>query len=173
MADCTHGARYSLRGAAGKVTNLRSLRRFGKSALSLSQSITNERDGCVRCFHSLLASRLSVTLNIPRNPRRSRMATWRRGFLYLLVSNPHCQRSCSDDGASSSVPLLCRGQRIQADDCPRGRGICLRQVRPLGNTGQSRTSSVIAPGASSSGRLASVAAAEVYAPAPPLASVKR
>ena len=36
-------------------------------------------------LQSLLASRLSVTLNIPLNPHRSRMAPWRRGLLYLLL----------------------------------------------------------------------------------------
>ena len=73
MADCTPGARYSLRGAAAKVTNLRnsSVWQIGFEPLPTNHEWA---EWLCALLHSLLASRLTVIPKIPLDPRRSRMA---------------------------------------------------------------------------------------------------
>ena len=90
----------------------------------------------MRCFIHCWRGRLSVILKIPRRPPSfSGCSLEARVFVsWFLPQLP--AESYSDDGASSSVSVLCRGQRLQADDFARGRGICLDQLPPLGNTRQ-------------------------------------
>jgi hypothetical protein len=92
----------------------------------------------VRCFIHCWRGRLSVILNlkIPRRPPSfSGCSLEARVFVSWFLPQLSAE-SYSDDGASSSVSVLCCGQRLQADDFARGRGICLHQVSPLGNTRQ-------------------------------------
>ncbi len=80
MADCTPGGEILVTGRRGQgyeFAEPSSVWQIGFEPLPTDHEWA---EWLCALLHSLLASRLSVILNIPRNPRRSRMAPWRRGF---------------------------------------------------------------------------------------------